>query len=118
MEPGMSTVLDPHVAFAAAIRRLFPCPGDLRANSAMRAASDSGVPGLHKGAIVAVPCPLQHEIACLRGSLWITHDGDPKDVVLEAGQSYRSDRRARMLIQALEDAYVRVAVAGHGLPRS
>ncbi len=27
-------------------------------------------------------------LCCLAGSLWITHDGDPKDVIVEAGESY------------------------------
>lgn len=28
-------------------------------------------------------------VACLEGALWITRDGDPNDVVLQAGQTYK-----------------------------
>jgi hypothetical protein len=38
------------------------------------------------------------------GTLWVTHDCDPKDIVLAAGQEYCCDRASRMLVQALEDA--------------
>ena len=113
----MNTILDPNAAVAAAIPDLFRRPGDRRANHAIKTAADSGVRNLQKGAILAVSRPLHQDIACLRGSLWITHDGDPKDIILEAGQSYRSDRCARMLIQALDEADIQVAVAGGGLPQ-
>jgi hypothetical protein len=59
---------------------------------------------LQKGAVLAVPRPMHREIECLRGSLWITHDGDPRDVILEKGEVYRPDRDARMLVQALAEA--------------
>ena len=46
-------------------------------------------------------------ITCVRGSIWLTHDGDPKDVVLEAGQSHTVTRAARLIAQGLEDAELR-----------
>jgi len=46
-------------------------------------------------------------ITCLRGAIWLTHDGDPKDVVLEAGQSHTVTRAARLIAQGLEDAELR-----------
>lgn len=42
-------------------------------------------------------CRLQ----CIRGSIWITHAGDGRDVVLEAGSSFVADRKEPMFIQAL-----------------
>ena len=46
-------------------------------------------------------------ITCTRGAIWLTHDGDPKDVVLEAGQSHAVTRAARLIAQGLEDAELR-----------
>jgi len=57
---------------------------------------------LDKDATLTVARPLRCEVHCVLGTLWITHDGDPKDIVIEAGHSYRADRNARMLISALE----------------
>ena len=59
---------------------------------------------LDKGATMTIACPLRCEVHCVLGALWITHDGDPKDIVVEAGHSYRADRNARMLVYALEDS--------------
>jgi DUF2917 family protein len=61
-----------------------------------------------KRAVLAIAHPMHRNIECLHGSLWITHDGDPRDVVLEGGQSYLPDRDARMLILALENAELRL----------
>jgi hypothetical protein len=48
------------------------------------------------------------EVVCFRGSLWITHDGDPKDIIVEGGERYQVDRRSTMLIHALHSARLRV----------
>ena len=40
-------------------------------------------------------------VRCAKGRLWITHDGDPKDVVLDPLQSYRAERRNVMRVHAL-----------------
>jgi len=61
-------------------------------------------PALHEldeGEILKIPQPLRLEVVCLRGSLWITHDGDPKDIMVEAGGCYRVDRPSTLLIHAL-----------------
>ena len=47
-------------------------------------------------------------IECLEGSVWVTLDGDSRDVVLEAGQAFVVDRNQRTLIQALDAAHVRL----------
>jgi hypothetical protein len=41
-------------------------------------------------------------VRCTAGSVWITHDGDPKDVVLGPGESYDAPRPAAMLLHALQ----------------
>ena len=47
-------------------------------------------------------------VCCLAGSLWITHDGDPKDVTVEAGEMYRVTRRERMIVHALCEGEMRM----------
>jgi len=41
--------------------------------------------------------------------LWITSDGDPRDIVLSAGESHVADRDAPLLVFALEPALLRVS---------
>jgi hypothetical protein len=52
-------------------------------------------------------------IECRSGQLWITQDGDPRDMILEAERSFMFDRNGQALVSALEDAcfVVRNAVA-------
>jgi hypothetical protein len=41
-------------------------------------------------------------IACRTGSVWITLDDDPRDIVLEAGSSFTTDEHRRALVFAFE----------------
>lgn len=45
-------------------------------------------------------------IASLRGRVWITQDGDPRDVVIEGGESHLLDRDGPVYLQALDAAWV------------
>ncbi len=63
---------------------------------------------LQKGALLVVLDPLQHRVECLGGSVWITHDGDIKDIILDAGQNYQAERNSRMVIYALTGASLRL----------
>ena len=58
---------------------------------------------------------LGERIDCLGGRLWITQDGDQRDVVLEPGESFELDRPGLALVSALSDA--RLAVRRPGTPR-
>ena len=40
-------------------------------------------------------------VCCNRGMLWITHDGDPKDVILVTGDDYWAEREDAMHMFAL-----------------
>jgi hypothetical protein len=61
-------------------------------------------PWLKRHAALTVPDPLGKELHCLSGELWVTQDGDPRDVILIVGQSYLVERAARMVVSALQDA--------------
>ena len=48
-------------------------------------------------------------VRALAGSIWITQDGDIRDVVLEAGDSLLLDRNGNVLLSPLGDAKVCLA---------
>ncbi|MES2510592.1 MAG: DUF2917 domain-containing protein [Pseudomonadota bacterium] len=55
------------------------------------------------------------KLECLEGSVWVTLDGDLRDVILEPGQAFTVDRDQRILIQALDSARVRLVQSPHAL---
>lgn len=48
------------------------------------------------------PPPGTVTLHCRDGEAWITHDGDPRDVLLQPQESYRVDNGARMMLHALQ----------------
>lgn len=54
-----------------------------------------------------VKTPLGVTLKCLSGRVWVTLDGDPRDVVLDQGQTFTVDRNQRTLVMALDEATVR-----------
>jgi|RhiMetdeSRZDD1v2_1073273.scaffolds.fasta_scaffold1824761_2 hypothetical protein len=53
------------------------------------------------------------QITAVAGAVWLTQDGDPRDVVLTKGQSFILDRHGRTVVYALKDAAIAVGPAGH-----
>ena len=47
---------------------------------------------------------------CRSGALWITHDGDPRDVILDENESYLVDRRDRTTVHALRGSGLEIEV--------
>jgi Protein of unknown function (DUF2917) len=70
----------------------------------------SPVRGLHKGQLLAVAGQRGARIESRRGAVWVTQDGNPDDVVLDAGQVHVLERNSPVLIQALDAACVAVQV--------
>jgi hypothetical protein len=48
------------------------------------------------------------DIVCLEGSLWITRDGSPKDVVLTTGETYRVEDATRVIVTAFGPSLARL----------
>jgi hypothetical protein len=53
------------------------------------------------------------EIHCESGELWITQDGDHRDIIVSAGNSWRIDIDGPLVVSALKPA---VATLAHTLP--
>jgi len=79
-----------------------------RLEVAMRLELDSPRIPLAAHGLARLPDATSTRIVCETGTVWITIDNDPRDIVLSPGQSFLVDRRAGVLVYALEDACVRV----------
>jgi len=105
---------------AAASVSANPLPGILRALCAALlgrpAASSRASHPVHElpsGRTLVLCAPLGQRMECVDGCVWITLDGDPRDIVLEAGQTFTADRNQRALIHALEASLLRVTRPVH-----
>ena len=65
---------------------------------------------LRKGDILRLRHAQGQRIEALSGSVWITIDGDARDIVLDAQQGFSIDRDGDALVSALSDA--RIVVLG------
>ena len=63
---------------------------------------------LGKGDTLALEQPAGRCVECLEGCVWVTLDGDGRDVVISAGQCFWPDRNARALVHALEASRIGV----------
>jgi len=59
---------------------------------------------LEKGRIRHVHAEKGRRVECLAGWIWITQDGDLRDIVLGAGEAFDFDRRGDALLSALADS--------------
>lgn len=66
---------------------------------------------LAKGAMSVYTDATDAQIRCDRGALWLTQDGDTRDIVLKAGEQFQPDRRGNVLVYALEASSLTVAPA-------
>jgi hypothetical protein len=75
----------------------------MRKEHTMRPAPFDGRPvALPRGTIVTLPDAAGLRIACLRGCVWLTVDDDPRDIVLERGETYTPTVHKRVMFHALE----------------
>lgn len=59
---------------------------------------------LRNGEALHLQHALGQRIEALRGRLWITMDGDLRDIVLDAGEGFTVDRSSDVLLSAMSDA--------------
>lgn len=63
-----------------------------------------GVRALTKGKLRHVQGDRGRRVECLSGAIWITQDGDQRDIVLAAGEAFDFDRRGDALLSAFADS--------------
>jgi hypothetical protein len=51
------------------------------------------------------------KLTCVSGALWITQDNDIRDIVLTPGEHFELDRDGLAIVQATDNASVRVRLA-------
>ena len=66
---------------------------------------------LPKRSVFAVPDGAGVGIECRSGSVWVTLDRDPRDIVLEPGNRFESTDHRRVLVSALESSCITVSDA-------
>ncbi len=67
---------------------------------------------LARGALWAQRLRGPFALACTSGSVWLTREGDPDDVVLSAGGCYRGEDQGLVVVEALERAHIAVSRDG------
>jgi hypothetical protein len=71
---------------------------------------------LGRSVIFPVSDPLGRTVECLHGVLWLTFDGDRRDIELAANETFVADRAQRMLVQALTPARFRLVGRSAQIP--
>ena len=66
---------------------------------------------LKKNAMLRVPDTSGLHIAVNSGAIWLTLDNDPRDIVLEPGDTFIGDQHRRGLIYALRPSNVALTPA-------
>ena len=74
---------------------------------------------MDRGPTVSLPARQLFEIAdasaarilCTAGCLWLTLDGDPRDVILQAGDRFEPAQPRRLLLYAIEPSAFQLAAA-------
>jgi ferric-dicitrate binding protein FerR (iron transport regulator) len=57
--------------------------------------------------------PNEIEVECREGKVWITQEGDDRDVILRAGGQFRIEKRGRVIVQAVTDAEILIRNGRH-----
>jgi Protein of unknown function (DUF2917) len=104
-EPAMNITIKPATAWTARAAWF----GFIRPARPLRSLVDAAawadpVHTLARGSTLRIECPLGTEVACLDGILWITHDDEPQDHIVEPGMPYIAHKSSTMLVHALADA--------------
>jgi len=71
---------------------------------------------LARGSVHRIENAKGTEVFCLRGTVWLTQERDPRDIILGSGQSFVLDRKGTAVVYALRDAAITVGTAGYIAP--
>lgn len=63
---------------------------------------------LERDKVAIVSGGIGHTVVCHSGCVWVTQDGDARDVVLAAGEAFTLDRDGPALLQAFEPGAVSI----------
>ena len=63
-----------------------------------------GARALGKGKIRHLHAESGRRVEVVSGTIWITQDGDLRDIVLGAGEAFDFDRRGEALLSAFDDS--------------
>lgn len=63
---------------------------------------------LKRNNLVKVRGGISHTVVCHSGSVWVTQDGDARDVILHAGETFTFDRDGPALLQAFEPGAISI----------
>jgi hypothetical protein len=63
-------------------------------------------------AVVSIRRVAGQRLTCVAGCVWITVDHDPRDIVLDAGESFEASNDERVLVYGLEDSRLLAAAGG------
>ncbi len=96
-------------ATAATIRFRDTMSARLLALLLQRAVAAPAARQLDAYATTWITYPLGRTVTCETGTLWLTFDNEPADVILEAGQSHRCTNASKLGIHALSAARMSVA---------
>lgn len=59
---------------------------------------------LSAGAMLHIDDGVGQSVVVFKGLLWITQDGDPRDVFVGRGETFTIDRPGRVLIEAMDES--------------
>lgn len=82
-------------------------PNALHTTPDATANADAAVELPHR-AMLKLPDAAAVQIECRSGSLWITLDGDPRDFIVEAGESFSAGAHTQAIVYALRAAVLLV----------
>jgi len=57
---------------------------------------------LDKAQVLRVTDGFRAAVDCIDGCLWITQDNDPRDIILDSGESFTLDRPGKALVFACQ----------------
>jgi hypothetical protein len=63
---------------------------------------------LGKGSLLRLRDPVGKAVGVVEGLVWVTQDGDPRDIFVEPGESFVFDRPGLAIVQALAASRVLV----------